>query len=83
MEQKFRRFRIARWSEPRLPRWVKINPHADPDTVNENLTQPGEISMREVAEEFLAEPEDAEEDEEYPGEAEEPQLSRRLPRSNS
>lgn len=65
----FRRFRIARWSEPRLPRWVKINPQADPEIVDEKLPQPGEISMREVAEEFLAEP-DGMEEEEYPEEPE-------------
>lgn len=47
------------WSEPRQPKWVKINPMSPPGA-GEGL-QPGDMSMLAVAEEFLAE-EDGEED---------------------
>ena len=44
------------WTEPKLPPYVKINTEAtDPDP-DELTLQPGDLSMRAVAEEFLAEP---------------------------
>jgi len=49
------------WSEPALPPFVKINPESPPGAA-EGL-QPGDISMRAVAEEFLKLPEDKEEGE--------------------
>jgi hypothetical protein len=39
------------WSEPELPKYVKINPLSPPGAA-EGL-QPGDISMAMVAEEFL------------------------------
>jgi hypothetical protein len=39
------------WSEPQLPRYVKINPDAPPGL--DMGLQPGDISMGAVAEEFL------------------------------
>jgi hypothetical protein len=39
------------WSEPALPKFVKINPTSPPGAA-EGL-QPGDISMLRVAEEFL------------------------------
>jgi hypothetical protein len=44
------------WSEPKLPPYVKINPEADPDPVI--TQQPGDLSMRAVAEEFLEQEEE-------------------------
>jgi hypothetical protein len=44
------------WSEPALPKWVKINP-ASPPGAGVGL-QPGDISMLSVAEEFLEAEED-------------------------
>lgn len=55
----FTRKRQIVWTEPRLPKWVKINPMSPPGA-GEGL-QPGDMSMLAVAEEFLAE-EDGEED---------------------
>jgi hypothetical protein len=43
------------WSEPELPKFVKINP-ASPPGAAEGL-QPGDISMAAAAEEFLEEEE--------------------------
>jgi len=41
------------WSEPKLPPYVKFNPHAsDPDPAVG--IQPGDISMFAITEEFLA-----------------------------
>jgi hypothetical protein len=51
------------WSEPALPKYVKINPLSPPGAA-EGL-QPGDISMLRVAEEFL---ENAEEFPEAPEE---------------
>ncbi len=39
------------WSEPELPKYVKINPMSPPGAA-EGL-QPGDISMARAAEEFL------------------------------
>ena len=39
------------WSEPQLPPYVKINPHAGPGPLGGY--EPGDISMGAVAEEFL------------------------------
>jgi hypothetical protein len=39
------------WSEPQLPRYVKINPESPPG-LGEGL-QPGDLSMGAVAKEFL------------------------------
>lgn len=47
------------WSEPELPKFVKINPNSPPGAA-EGL-QPGDISMLRVAEEFLAEDEEFDE----------------------
>ena len=44
------------WSEPELPKYVKINPLSPPGSA-EGL-QPGDISMLRVAEEFLEEAEE-------------------------
>lgn len=44
------------WSEPALPKYVKINPISPPGAA-EGL-QPGDMSMLKVAEEFLEEAED-------------------------
>jgi len=44
------------WSEPEVPRFVKINPMSPPGAA-EGL-QPGDISMARAAEEFLEVPED-------------------------
>ena len=43
------------WSEPELPKFVKINP-ASPPGAAQGL-QPGDISMAAAAEEFLEEEE--------------------------
>lgn len=54
-----KRWRIQRrvvWSEPALPKYVKINPNSPPGAA-EGL-QPGDMSMLKVAEEFLEEPEE-------------------------
>lgn len=40
------------WSEPQLPPYVKFNPDASPPGPNDGL-QPGDMSMGQVAEEFL------------------------------
>ena len=44
------------WSEPALPKYIKINPNSPPGAA-EGL-QPGDMSMLKVAEEFLEEPEE-------------------------
>lgn len=49
------------WSEPQLPPYVKINPDAAPPGPNEGL-QPGDMSMGQVAEEFLMSDEGEEEE---------------------
>lgn len=41
------------WTEPEVPKFVKINPNSPPGAA-EGL-QPGDISMAVAAEEFLAE----------------------------
>jgi hypothetical protein len=47
------------WSEPALPKYVKINPNSPPGAAaSEDGLQPGDMSMLSVAEEFLAEPEE-------------------------
>lgn len=43
------------WSEPELPPYVKINPHADPSLVD--TVQPGDVSMGAIARDFLDAPE--------------------------
>jgi hypothetical protein len=43
------------WTEPELPKYVKINPGSPPGA-GEGL-QPGDMSMLAVAEEFLEEEE--------------------------
>jgi hypothetical protein len=50
------------WSEPALPKYVKINPLSPPGASGADGLQPGDMSMLSVAEEFLA-TEDPEEDE--------------------
>jgi hypothetical protein len=40
------------WSEPEVPKFVKINPMSPPGAAAG--LQPGDISMARVAEEFLA-----------------------------
>jgi hypothetical protein len=44
------------WSEPALPKYIKINPNSPPGAA-EGI-QPGDMSMLKVAEEFLEEPEE-------------------------
>lgn len=44
------------WSEPEVPKFVKINPMSPPGAAQR--LQPGDISMARVAEEFLETPED-------------------------
>lgn len=44
------------WSEPEVPKFVKINPMSPPGAAQG--LQPGDISMARVAEEFLETPED-------------------------
>ena len=44
------------WSEPALPKYIKINPNSPPGAA-EGL-QPGDMSMLKVAEEFLEEQEE-------------------------
>jgi hypothetical protein len=44
------------WSEPALPKYVKINPLSPPGAAQG--LQPGDISMLRVAEEFLEEAEE-------------------------
>ena len=44
------------WSEPALPKYIKINPNSPPGAA-EGL-QPGDMSMLKVAEEFLEDPEE-------------------------
>jgi hypothetical protein len=51
----FTRGRKVVWSEPELPKYVKINPLSAPGA--SDGPQPGDISMRAVAEEFLEEDE--------------------------
>ena len=47
------------WSEPALPKYVKINPLSPPGAAGAaDGLQPGDMSMLSVAEEFLAEPEE-------------------------
>jgi hypothetical protein len=46
------------WSEPALPKYVKINPLSPPGAAEG--VQPGDFSMLKIAEEFL------EKDEEFP-----------------
>ena len=46
------------WSEPALPKYVKINPNSPPGAAASDGLQPGDMSMLSVAEEFLAEPEE-------------------------
>jgi hypothetical protein len=48
------------WTEPKPPPYVKINPAAEPDP--DVALEPGDISMRAIAEEFL----NAEGEEEVP-----------------
>jgi len=50
------------WSEPALPKYVKINPLSPHSAAAADGLQPGDMSMLSVAEEFLA-TEDPEEDE--------------------
>lgn len=50
-----RRRRVV-WSEPEVPKFVKINPMSPPGAAQG--LQPGDISMARVAEEFLETPED-------------------------
>lgn len=45
------------WTEPALPKYVKINPNSPPGAAADGL-QPGDMSMLSVAEEFLEEPEE-------------------------
>lgn len=51
------------WTEPALPRYVKINPLSPPGAAAADGLQPGDMSMLGVAEEFLREPEEPEQDE--------------------
>ena len=44
------------WSEPELPKYVKINPMSPPGAAQG--LQPGDLSMAREAEEFLEIPED-------------------------
>ena len=44
------------WSEPALPKFVKINPNSPPGAA-EGL-QPGDITMARVSEEFLEMPDE-------------------------
>ena len=46
------------WSEPALPKYVKINPLSPPGAAAADGLQPGDMSMLSVAEEFLEEPEE-------------------------
>ena len=46
------------WTEPALPKFVKINPGSPPGAA-EGL-QPGDITMARVAEEFLEMPDEEE-----------------------
>ena len=52
IKQWINRRRKVVWSEPALPKYVKINPMSPPGA-GEGL-QPGDMSMLQVAEEFLA-----------------------------
>jgi hypothetical protein len=45
------------WSEPQLPPYVKINPNAAPPAGHDEGLQPGDISMGQIAEEFLTQDE--------------------------
>ena len=47
------------WSEPELPPYVKINPHAEPGLVD--TVQPGDVSMGAIARDFLEKSEAEEE----------------------
>jgi hypothetical protein len=50
------------WSEPALPKYVKINPLSPPGAAaSTDGLQPGDMSMLSVAEEFLQEPEEDDE----------------------
>jgi len=44
------------WSEPALPKYVKINPLSPPGAAEG--VQPGDFSMLKITEEFLEESED-------------------------
>jgi hypothetical protein len=46
------------WTEPALPKYVKINPNSPPGAATADGLQPGDMSMLSVAEEFLEEPEE-------------------------
>jgi hypothetical protein len=46
------------WTEPALPKYVKINPNSPPGAADG--LQPGDMSMLSVAEEFLEEPDEDE-----------------------
>ena len=46
------------WTEPALPKYVKINPNSPPGAAASDGLQPGDMSMLSVAEEFLQEPEE-------------------------
>ena len=50
------------WSEPTLPKYVKINPNSPPGAAASDGLQPGDMSMLSVAEEFLATEEPEEDD---------------------
>jgi hypothetical protein len=56
MRRWFGKGRKLVWSEPKLPPFVKINPHAtvDPDAP----LQPGDITMGALAQQFLDFPEE-------------------------
>ena len=47
------------WTEPALPKFVKINPNSPPGAATG--LQPGDMTMARVAEEFLEAPEPEEE----------------------
>ena len=46
------------WSEPEVPKFVKINPLSPPGAADGQGLQPGDLSMARAAEEFLETPED-------------------------
>jgi hypothetical protein len=54
---RIRRWRDRRrkvvWTEPKVPKFVKVNPNSPPDAADG--LQPGDISMALAAEEFLEE----------------------------
>jgi len=47
----FNRRRKVVWTEPELPKFVKINPSSPPGAAHG--LQPGDITMAQAAEEFL------------------------------